>query len=72
MRGVSKTSPYFHNNIVRTLEEVVQLYSDHLLSRWPQLVQPGEKEGDDDGDAGPPEVLTADQKRDLVAFLKRL
>jgi cytochrome c peroxidase len=72
LRGISKTSPYFHNNIVRTLEEVVQLYSDHLLSRWPQLVQPGEKEGDADGDAGTPEALTAAQKRDLVAFLKRL
>lgn len=72
LRGVSMTSPYFHNNIVRTLEEVVQLYSDHLLARWPSLIQPGEKEGDDDGDAGPPEALTADHKRDLVAFLKRL
>lgn len=72
LRGLSKTSPYFHNNLVTTLEEVVQVYSDHLLSKWPSLVQPGEKEGDDDGDAGPPEVFTADQKTDLVAFLKRL
>jgi hypothetical protein len=55
-----------------TLEEVVQLYSDHLLSRWPQLVQPGEKEPDDDGDSGPPEIFTLDQKVDLVSFLKRL
>jgi len=72
LRGVSKTSPYFHNNLVSTLEEVVQLYSDHLLARWPSLIQPGEKEPDADGDAGPPEVFTADQKKDLVAFLKRL
>jgi hypothetical protein len=72
LRGISKTAPYFHNNLVRTLEEVVQLYSDHLLARWPQLIQPGEKEGDDDGDAGPLEVLTLEQKSDLVAFLKRL
>jgi cytochrome c peroxidase len=72
LRGVSRTSPYFHNNIVTTLEDVVQLYSDHLLARWPSLIQPGEKEGDDDGDAGPPEALTAGQKSDLVAFLKRL
>jgi cytochrome c peroxidase len=71
LRGVSKTSPYFHHNIVTTLEEVVQLYSDHLLSRWPQLVQPGEKEPDDDGDVGT-EVFTLDQKTDLVTFLKRL
>jgi cytochrome c peroxidase len=72
LRGVSKTAPYFHNNLVRTLEEVVELYSDHLLSRWPQLVQPGDKEADDDGDAGGEEVLTAEQKSDLVAFLKIL
>jgi cytochrome c peroxidase len=72
LRGISKTAPYFHNNLVRTLEEVVQLYSDHLLFKWPQLVQPGEKEADDDGDAGPEEVLTLEQKKDLVAFLKRL
>jgi cytochrome c peroxidase len=72
LRGISNTSPYFHNNLVSTLEEVVQLYSDHLLSRWPQLVQPGEKEADDDGDAGPLEALTLEQKSDLVAFLKLL
>jgi cytochrome c peroxidase len=72
LRGISKTAPYFHNNLVRTLQEVVQLYSDHLLSRWPELVQPGEKEPDDDGDSGPPEVFTADQKTDLIAFLNRL
>jgi cytochrome c peroxidase len=72
LRGIAKTAPYFHHNLVSTLEEVVQIYSDHLLSRWPQLVQPGEKEPDDDGDVGPPEVFTADQKSDLVAFLKRL
>jgi hypothetical protein len=42
------------------------------LARWPQLVQPGEKEPDDDGDVGPPEIFTAEQKTDLVAFLKRL
>jgi cytochrome c peroxidase len=72
LRGVAKTSPYFHHNLVSTLEEVVQVYSDHLLARWPQLVQPGEKEPDDDGDGGPPEIFTAEQKTDLVAFLKRL
>jgi cytochrome c peroxidase len=71
LRGVAKTSPYFHHNIVTTLEEVVELYSDHLLSRWPQLVQPGEKEPDDDGEVGT-QVFTRDQKSDLVAFLKRL
>jgi cytochrome c peroxidase len=72
LRGISKTAPYFHNNTADTLERVVELYSDHLLSRFPSLIQPGEKEPDPDGDAGPEEIFTADQKRDLVAFLKRL
>jgi cytochrome c peroxidase len=72
LRGIAKTAPYFHNNTVATLEGVVELYSDHLLSRFPSLVQPGEKERDLDGDIGPEEIFTAAQKRDLVAFLKRL
>jgi cytochrome c peroxidase len=72
LRGIAKTAPYFHNNTVQTLAEVVDLYSDHLLSRFPSLIQPGEKETDPDGDVGPEETLTAGQKSDLVAFLKRL
>jgi hypothetical protein len=72
LRGVAKTAPYFHNNGANTLEAVVDLYSDHLLSRFPTLILPGEKEADLDGDAGPEEAMTAEQKRDLVAFLKVL
>ncbi|WP_437867246.1 cytochrome c peroxidase [Sorangium sp. So ce363] len=72
LRGIGKTAPYFHDNAADTLERVVDVYSDHLLSRFPSLTLPGEKEPDDDGDIGPPEALTADQKSDLVAFLKRL
>jgi cytochrome c peroxidase len=72
LRGIGKTAPYWHNNISETLEGVVELYSDHLLAKFPSLSLPGEKEPDDDGDIGPPEALTADQKRDLVAFLKVL
>jgi hypothetical protein len=72
LRGIAKTAPYFHNNTVQTLAEVVDLYSDHLLSRFPSLIQPGEKETDPDGDIGPEETLTAGQKSDVVVFLKRL
>jgi cytochrome c peroxidase len=72
LRGIAKTAPYFHNNTAQTLEEVVSLYSDHLLSRFPSLIQPGEKEPDPDGDIGVEEIFTADQKSDLLAFLKRL
>lgn len=72
LRGIGKTAPYWHNNISATLEEVVDLYSDHMLAKFPSLTLPGEKELDVDGDIGPPEALTAGQKSDLVAFLKRL
>lgn len=73
LRGIGKTAPYFHNNIAETLEDVVELYGDHLLSRFPSLTLPGEKEPDPDGENfGPPDALTAGQKSDLVAFLKRL
>jgi cytochrome c peroxidase len=72
LRGIAKTAPYFHNNTAETLEEVVELYSDHLLSRFPSLTQPGEKEHDPDGDIGVEEIFTAEQKSDLVAFLQRL
>jgi cytochrome c peroxidase len=72
LRGLAKTAPYFHNNAADTLERVIDVYSDHLLSRFPSLTLPGEKEPDDDGDAGPPEALTRDQKSDLLAFLKLL
>jgi hypothetical protein len=72
LRGIAKTAPYFHNNTVETLEEVVDLYSDHLLNRFPSLTQPGEKEPDPDGDIGLEETFTAAQKIDLVAFLNRL
>jgi cytochrome c peroxidase len=72
LRGIAKTAPYFHNNAADTLERVVEVYSDHLLSKFPSLTLPGEKEPDMDGDAGAPEALTAEQKSELVAFLKRL
>jgi cytochrome c peroxidase len=71
LRGIGKTAPYWHNNISATLEQVVELYSDHLLCRFPTLNQPGEKEQDEDGDPCI-EAMTRQQKDDLVAFLKRL
>ncbi|MCY1009359.1 hypothetical protein OV079_28100 [Nannocystis pusilla] len=72
LRGIGRTAPYWHNNISETLEDVVSLYSDHLLAKFPSLTLPGEKEPDADGDIGPPEALTKEQKSDLVAFLRRL
>jgi hypothetical protein len=73
LRGISKTAPYWHNHISATIEDVVELYSDHLLIKFPPLIQEGEKEADADGDIGAVnEALTRQQKDDLIAFLKRL
>jgi cytochrome c peroxidase len=72
LRGIGGTAPYLHNNAAETLEVLVDLYSDHFLARFPSLSLPGEREPDPDGDRGPPEALTAAQKSDLIAFLKRL
>jgi cytochrome c peroxidase len=72
LRGISKTAPYWHNHISATLEQVVELYSDQLLSKFPILRQPGEKEEGEGGDIGPEQAMTRQQKDDLVAFLKRL
>ncbi|MEY4589823.1 MAG: hypothetical protein RL497_1899 [Pseudomonadota bacterium] len=72
LRGISKSAPYWHNHISEKLEDVVELYSDHLLARYPSFIQPGEKEADCDGDTGPEEAFTKQQKADLVAYLKRL
>jgi cytochrome c peroxidase len=73
LRGIGKTAPYWHNNISGDLAAVVELYSDHLLSKFPMLVQPGEKEKDQDGgDIGPEQTMTRQQKDDLLAYLKRL
>lgn len=73
LRGIGGTAPYFHNNSAKTLEVVVELYSDHFMSRYPSLsISDGPAEPDPDGDIGPPEALSAEQKKDLVAFLKRL
>lgn len=73
LRGIGGTAPYFHNNSAKTLDDVVELYSDHFMARFPPLsISDGPPEPDPDGDLGPPEALSAQQKRDLVAFLKRL
>lgn len=73
LRGIANTAPYWHNNISATLEEVINLYSDHLLIKFPPLILEGVKELDDDGDVGPVgEALTLQQKADLLAYLLRL
>jgi len=65
LRNVALTAPYMHDGRFRTLEEVVEHYSGPL-PRTPAL---------DPNLAKHPEAgiqLTAEDKRDLVAFLKTL
>jgi cytochrome c peroxidase len=73
LRGVARTAPYWHNNISADLEAVVDLYSDHLLARYPSLrINDAPPQVDADGDIGPVEALSEQQKADLIAYLRRL
>lgn len=68
LRGIAHTAPYFHDNCVATLPDVVDAYSRFILSFFPfdLPVHPPESEG------GPQEALSRAQKDDLLAFLQRL
>jgi mono/diheme cytochrome c family protein len=73
LRGVAATAPYWHNNISADLEAVVDLYSDHLLANYPSLqINDAPPQVDADGDIGPVEALSEQQKKDLIAYLRRL
>lgn len=73
LRGIAKTAPYWHNNISADLEAAVDLYSDHLLAKYPRLlINDAPPQADADGDIGPVEALSEQQKEDLIAYLKRL
>lgn len=70
LRGIARTAPYFHDNSFETLEQVVDVYSQITLPFNPTMklppVHPPQLPG------GPPEALSAAQKADLLAFLRRL
>ena len=60
LRGITKTAPYMHNGSFKTLEEVVEFYN---------------RGGGTNPNLDPrirPLGLSADEMRDLVAFLKAL
>lgn len=59
--GVKKTAPYFHDNSAKTLEALVDHYATFF-----QLATDCNIDGD------PPLILTAQDKADLVAYLKLL
>jgi len=63
LRGIRHTAPYFHDNSARTLEDVVEHYRNFFL-----IVS----DPDGPGPAGPALVLTDQDKKDIVAFMKLL
>jgi cytochrome c peroxidase len=64
LRNIELTPPYMHDGRFFTLEEVVDHYSHHVLPDSPNLDPLMELVGD--GGA----QLTAQEKQDLIAFLK--
>jgi cytochrome c peroxidase len=70
LRGIARTAPYYHDNSLGTLEEVVDAYSRFVLGFITPLklpaVHPPELPN------SPPESLSRDEKADLVTFLRRL
>jgi len=63
LRGIRHTAPYFHDNSARTLEDVVEHYRKFFL-----IVT----DVDGPGPEQPLVVLTEQDKRDIVAFMKLL
>jgi cytochrome c peroxidase len=61
LRGLKHTAPYFHDNSAKTLEDVVDHYAMFFA-----LMSAPEVDGDD------ALVMTAQDKADLVAYLKLL
>ncbi|MCP3165612.1 cytochrome-c peroxidase [Myxococcus qinghaiensis] len=70
LRGIARTAPYYHDNSIEKLEDVVDIYSQFILPFTPPLnlppVHPPETPG------GLPESLNPTQKQDLLRFLQRL
>jgi cytochrome c peroxidase len=63
LRGIARTAPYFHDNSARTLEDVAEHYRKFFL-----IVS----DPDGPGPLQPVLVLTEQDKRDIVAFMKLL
>ena len=69
LRGIAQTAPYYHDNSLETLRDVVDEYSRFLLVFLKPLqlpTFPPETEG------GRKEALSPEQKNDLLEFLEQL
>lgn len=65
LRNVELTAPYMHDGRFKTLEEVIDFYSHHVL--WSPYIHPLMHHVRDGGIQ-----LTPGQKSDLIAFIKTL
>jgi cytochrome c peroxidase len=69
LRNVALTAPYMHDGRFKTLEEVVDHYSDHVIeSESLSTVFRGES----NEVGGKTLKLTSDEKKDIIAFLNML
>ncbi|WP_338867839.1 cytochrome-c peroxidase [Myxococcus stipitatus] len=70
LRGIARTAPYYHDNSMATLKDVVDVYSQFVLPVTAPLnlppVHPPETPN------GLPESFSPAQKQDLLKFLNRL
>jgi cytochrome c peroxidase len=70
LRGIAATAPYYHDNSMETLEDVIDSYSRFVLGALPPLGLPPNNPPETPNT--PPEALSPRQKVDLLAFLLRL
>jgi hypothetical protein len=70
LRGIRHTGPYFHDNSAPDLPAVVNVYSRFILGVIPQLGLPSMLPPE--GPGLPPESLSPEQKKQLLAFLDKL
>ena len=66
--GIAKTAPYFHDNSVATLSDVIDLYSRFILPFITSANMPAANPPE--GPFLPPDALSKQDKADLLAFLQ--
>jgi len=71
LRNIALTAPYMHDGRFKTLEEVLDHYSDHVQMASPNL-DPNLIQGLNNPPFGTHMDLTATEKKQVIAFLKTL
>lgn len=70
LHGIANTAPYYHDNSRLDLQSVLDLYSRAILPFIPSIGLPGVVPPA--GPGLPPESLTALQKAQIIAYLKKI